>query len=73
MNLHDEISKVAYELFESRGCVHGCDLADWFEAERIVLTQHAGQDLEEPEDVDPADERAAVDLENLELVTGRHS
>ncbi|MBI4004057.1 MAG: DUF2934 domain-containing protein [Candidatus Omnitrophica bacterium] len=31
-----EISHVAYELFERRGCVHGHDLEDWLEAERIV-------------------------------------
>lgn len=38
MNLYDEIAKVAYELFEKRGCVPGCELDDWFEAERIVRT-----------------------------------
>ena len=32
----EEISHVAYELFERRGCVHGHDLEDWLEAERIV-------------------------------------
>ena len=69
MNLHEEISKVAYKLFESRFCVHGYDLADWIAAERIVLSQHAGQEIEEPEDIDIADEIAAVELEELELRT----
>ncbi len=69
MNLQEEISKVAYELFETRGCVHGCDLADWFEAERIVLSQHAGQDFEEPEDVELSAEVAVLDEEYLELAT----
>ena len=32
----EEIARVAYELFERRGCAHGCDRQDWFEAERIV-------------------------------------
>jgi len=32
----EEISRVAYEFFERRGCVHGHDLEDWLEAERIV-------------------------------------
>ena len=32
----EEISRVAFELFERRGCVHGHDLEDWLEAERIV-------------------------------------
>ncbi len=58
MNLHDEIAVVAYELFESRGCVHGCDLDDWLEAERIVLGHHAGQELEEPEEDESPEETA---------------
>ena len=32
----EEIARVAYELFERRGGVHGHDLEDWLEAERIV-------------------------------------
>ena len=32
----EEIARVAYELFERRGSVHGHDLEDWVEAERIV-------------------------------------
>lgn len=32
----EEISRVAYQLFERRGGVHGHDLEDWLEAERIV-------------------------------------
>jgi len=35
----EEISRVAYELFERRGFVHGHDLEDWLEAERIVRTR----------------------------------
>lgn len=49
MNLHEEISKVAYELYLRRGCVHGHDLDDWLEAERIVLARHSGQEIEEPD------------------------
>lgn len=67
MNLHGEIARVAYELFESRGCIHGCDLDDWLEAERIVLGRHAGQEIEEPEDVDISDEIAAIELEKIEV------
>jgi len=36
MNASEEVARVAYELFERRGCVHGHDLEDWLEAERIV-------------------------------------
>ena len=69
MNLHDEIAAVAYELYEAKGCVHGCDLNDWLEAERLVLSGHAGQEMEEPEDVDVSEEIAAVDEEQLEAAT----
>jgi len=34
--LFEKIQKKAYELFEKRGRTHGNDLADWFEAERLV-------------------------------------
>ena len=32
----NQVSKVAYELFERRGRTHGHDQEDWFEAMRIV-------------------------------------
>ena len=35
----EEISRVAYKLFERRGFVHGHDLEDWLAAERIVRTR----------------------------------
>lgn len=39
--LHERIARKSYELFEQRGCVHGNDQKDWFEAERIVFTELA--------------------------------
>ena len=36
-DVHDLISRRAYETFERRGRTHGCDLGDWFHAESIVL------------------------------------
>ncbi len=30
------VEEKAYELFERRGCQHGCHLGDWFEAEKLV-------------------------------------
>ena len=33
------IAQRAYELYERRGCCHGCDLDDWLEAERLVLAE----------------------------------
>ena len=66
MNLHEEIAETAYELYEARGCIHGCDFDDWLEAERIVLARHAGQEIEEPEDVDASEEVAALGEEKIE-------
>ena len=40
-NLYDETARVAYELHEKRGKIHGYDLVDWLEAERIVLERYA--------------------------------
>jgi len=39
----EEVAKIAYELFERRGSVHGRDQDDWFEAERIVRARRHGQ------------------------------
>lgn len=36
-SIHDEIAKIAYDLYEKEGSVHGNDLKDWFEAENIVM------------------------------------
>jgi hypothetical protein len=35
-DFHEEIARLAYELFELNGCRHGDDLVHWLEAERIV-------------------------------------
>jgi len=40
-NLHDEIAKVAYTLFENSGRLYGYDLENWLEAEKIVMEMHA--------------------------------
>ena len=36
---HDRIAVLAYALYERRGREEGCDLEDWFEAERQILNQ----------------------------------
>ncbi|HSB31399.1 MAG TPA: DUF2934 domain-containing protein [Candidatus Sulfobium mesophilum] len=38
--IHDEIARVACELYEKKGRVHGHDLEDWLEAEKIVMEKH---------------------------------
>ncbi|MBI3604557.1 MAG: DUF2934 domain-containing protein [Nitrospirae bacterium] len=39
-SLRERISESAYDLFLKRGAVHGNDLSDWLEAERMVLAKH---------------------------------
>lgn len=46
-NVYDEIREIAYNLFENRGRVHGYDLEDWVEAERIVMKKHAKETEED--------------------------
>jgi hypothetical protein len=41
MNLHDEICKLAYELYERSGRCEGRDAENWLEAERIVMARYA--------------------------------
>jgi replicative DNA helicase len=45
-NLHQEIFRVAYDIYERSGRIEGRDIAHWLEAERIVRTlrQIAGDD-----------------------------
>ena len=38
--IHDEIARVAYELYKKRGRAHGHDLEDWISAEKIVMEKH---------------------------------
>jgi hypothetical protein len=44
MDLHEEISKVAYELYEKSGRVKGRDLKNWLEAEKIVTARYKKQE-----------------------------
>ena len=41
MKLYEEIERIAYELWEKSGGLHGSDIEHWFEAERIVNERHA--------------------------------
>jgi hypothetical protein len=41
---HQEIVKVAHDLFKRSGRVGGHDLDNWLEAERIVMTLHRQQE-----------------------------
>ncbi len=39
-DFYDEVAKVAYDLYEKRGRIHGDDLADWLKAETIVKKRY---------------------------------
>ena len=43
--LHSRVALRAYQLFESRGRVHGRDWEDWFRAEQEVLSERMDADL----------------------------
>ncbi|MDI6729277.1 MAG: DUF2934 domain-containing protein [Thermodesulfovibrionales bacterium] len=43
MNVHDEIAKVAHELYEKSGRMPGRDLENWLEAEKIVMARHKSE------------------------------
>ncbi|RJQ13310.1 MAG: DUF2934 domain-containing protein [Nitrospiraceae bacterium] len=66
MDLHEEIAKVAHELYKKSGGIGGRDFENWIDAERIVLTRHASQDIEEPEGEEPM----IAEKEILEEVEG---
>jgi hypothetical protein len=44
MSLHDEVAKVAYDLYEKSGRVDGRDTENWHEAERKIRSRHAEQE-----------------------------
>jgi hypothetical protein len=52
-SIHDEIAKVAYELYEKEGSVDGKDLRNWFEAENIVMGKHEKHAREIEKRVEP--------------------
>jgi len=44
MDYYDEIAKVAYDIFEREGMVHGRHVDHWIEAEIIVTTKYRDAD-----------------------------
>jgi hypothetical protein len=40
-NILNEISSVAYDLYEKRGNAPGKDFTDWIEAEKIVMKKYS--------------------------------
>ena len=41
MDMHEEIKKVAYELYEKSGRIGGRETENWLAAEKIVMARHA--------------------------------
>lgn len=39
-DFYDEVARVAYDLYEKRGRIHGHDTADWLKAEMIVKKKY---------------------------------
>jgi hypothetical protein len=50
--IHDDITRVAYELYEKRGRAHGHELEDWLEAEKIVMENRDRHERETKQEVD---------------------
>ncbi|MCC6502409.1 MAG: DUF2934 domain-containing protein [Deltaproteobacteria bacterium] len=48
MNMHEEIEKAAYDLYEKSGRAGGRDLENWLEAEKAVIAIHAKKELAAP-------------------------
>lgn len=42
MSLHEDIARVAYEIYEKNGRQNGRAVSDWLEAEKIVKAGSAG-------------------------------
>jgi hypothetical protein len=40
-NFHEDIARLAYAIWQDRGCPHGSDVEDWLEAERQLSKQQA--------------------------------
>lgn len=39
-DLHDEIAKVAFDLYQKEGCPEGRELVHWLQAEKIVKERY---------------------------------
>lgn len=46
MSTHEEVEKVAYDLYLKSGCAEGRSEENWFEAERIVRERLSGKGAE---------------------------
>ncbi|NOJ27126.1 MAG: hypothetical protein DA330_03850 [Nitrososphaera sp.] len=42
---YEQISERAYQLWEARGCIHGYNEEDWFQAEKELLEKTENQEV----------------------------
>lgn len=47
-DLFDEVARIAYELWERNGWIHGRDIEHWCEAEQIVISRIQPIEEEKP-------------------------
>jgi len=52
-NFFEEIARVAYELWERDGCIHGRDIEHWCEAEHSVISHIQPNEEEKPKKARP--------------------
>jgi len=60
MNLHEEIARAAYELYERGGRLGGSDLDNWLEAEKIVRKRYASEEKTDDVGIDRNNMKSAV-------------
>ena len=65
--LHAEISRRAYELFQKRGGIFGGPLADWFNAERQVVWKPAIEVRQEDNQFEVLAATPGVDAKDLDV------
>ncbi len=58
MDRHEEISKMAYELYERSGMIPGREIENWLKAEKIVKARYAEQ-MKAASDAPPLKKAAA--------------
>jgi hypothetical protein len=59
-NRHEFVEKLAYELWEQRGCPYGSPEVDWFAAEQAVYASLVASGMIAPSPNDPQNMREKI-------------
>ncbi len=70
-SIHDEIARVAYELYERRDRANGSELKDWLEAEKMVMQRHERHAKEIEHEVDVIKQQAKEGFRKTDKIGGR--